>query len=152
MADEKGNPTKNSGPGDIVFDCPHCGKNLAIDARGAGLGIPCPACGRDIEVPIPEGVDITDIDRLGPMDTREPANGEEPARLPESPDEIRVMQTELEELRFRRRDFDKRQAAAAKELLALQQQVSDLRTALEQIEDTLKRLQAPASGDTQTLG
>lgn len=24
---------------DIVFDCPHCGHNLAIDYRGAGLQI-----------------------------------------------------------------------------------------------------------------
>ena len=26
---------------DIVFDCPHCGKNLVIDYRGAGLQINC---------------------------------------------------------------------------------------------------------------
>ena len=26
---------------DIVFDCPHCGHNLAIDYRGAGLQIEC---------------------------------------------------------------------------------------------------------------
>jgi len=47
---------------DIVFDCPHCGKSLAIDYRGAGLTIPCTDCGRTVEVPIPEGMDITDID------------------------------------------------------------------------------------------
>ena len=47
---------------DIIFDCPHCGKSLAIDYRGAGLTIPCTDCGRTVEVPIPAGMDITDID------------------------------------------------------------------------------------------
>jgi len=47
---------------DIVFDCPYCGKSLAIDYRGAGLSIPCSDCGRDVEVPIPEGMELTDID------------------------------------------------------------------------------------------
>jgi transcription elongation factor Elf1 len=49
-------------PTDIVFDCPHCGKSLAIDYRGAGLTIPCTDCGRDVEVPIPEGMEVSDID------------------------------------------------------------------------------------------
>jgi len=47
---------------DIVFDCPYCGKSLAIDYRGAGLSIPCSDCGRDVEVPIPDGMELTDID------------------------------------------------------------------------------------------
>ena len=47
---------------DIVFVCPHCGKSLAIDCRGAGLTIACSDCGKPVPVPIPEGVDITDID------------------------------------------------------------------------------------------
>jgi len=49
-------------PTDIVFDCPHCGKSLAIDCRGAGLVIPCTDCGQDVVVPIPEGMDLADID------------------------------------------------------------------------------------------
>ena len=47
---------------DIIFDCPHCGKSLAIDYRGAGLAIPCTDCGKEVEVPIPEGMELTDID------------------------------------------------------------------------------------------
>ena len=37
---------------DIVFDCPHCGHNLAIDYRGAGLQIECVNCGESVLVPI----------------------------------------------------------------------------------------------------
>ena len=36
---------------DIVFDCPHCGKNLVIDYRGAGLQINCS-----------DGMELNDLD------------------------------------------------------------------------------------------
>jgi hypothetical protein len=36
---------------DIIFDCPFCGKSLAIDQRGAGLMVPCSDCGRNVQVP-----------------------------------------------------------------------------------------------------
>jgi len=47
---------------DIVFDCPCCDKSLAIDCRGAGLTIVCPDCGNKIQVPIPENMEVSDID------------------------------------------------------------------------------------------
>ena len=47
---------------DIVFDCPHCGHNLAIDYRGAGLQINCVNCGESVLVPIPDGMKIDDLD------------------------------------------------------------------------------------------
>ena len=48
---------------DIVFDCPHCGHGLVIDNRGAGLVIACAGCGKPVQVPIPEGMDISDLDQ-----------------------------------------------------------------------------------------
>ena len=47
---------------DISFDCPNCGKNLVIDYRGAGLQINCSACGASVLVPIPEGMELHDLD------------------------------------------------------------------------------------------
>ena len=47
---------------DIVFDCPHCGKNLVIDYRGAGLQINCSECGETVLVPIPYGMELRDLD------------------------------------------------------------------------------------------
>lgn len=47
---------------DISFDCPHCGKNHVIDFRGAGLQINCSDCGKSILVPIPDGMELGDLD------------------------------------------------------------------------------------------
>ena len=47
---------------DIVFDCPHCGKNLVIDYRGAGLQINCSECGESVLVPSPDGMELHDLD------------------------------------------------------------------------------------------
>ena len=47
---------------DIVFDCPHCGHSLCIDYRGAGLQINCVECGEPVYVPIPDGMNISDLD------------------------------------------------------------------------------------------
>ena len=46
---------------DIVFDCPYCGHNLVIDYRGAGLQIQCAQCGQAVSVPIPEDMQIDDV-------------------------------------------------------------------------------------------
>lgn len=54
--------------GDILFDCPYCGKNMAIEAAGAGLMVPCAFCARLVQVPIPDvrtpavsiGIDLTE--------------------------------------------------------------------------------------------
>ena len=40
--------------GDILFDCPYCGKSMAIEAAGAGLMVPCAGCGRAVQIPIPD--------------------------------------------------------------------------------------------------
>ncbi len=38
---------------DINFDCPHCGHNLEVSERGAGLTVACPECAKNIKIPIP---------------------------------------------------------------------------------------------------
>ncbi|HVU26142.1 MAG TPA: hypothetical protein VHG71_00130 [Verrucomicrobiae bacterium] len=36
---------------DIIFDCPNCGQELAVDSAGAGTEIECPSCGETITIP-----------------------------------------------------------------------------------------------------
>src|SRR5947208_2662975 len=36
---------------DIIFDCPKCNQELAVDSAGAGSEISCPSCGEKIVIP-----------------------------------------------------------------------------------------------------
>jgi DNA-directed RNA polymerase subunit RPC12/RpoP/histone H3/H4 len=36
---------------DIIFDCPNCQQELAVDSTGAGTEIECPSCGETITIP-----------------------------------------------------------------------------------------------------
>ena len=36
---------------DIIFNCPKCDQELAVDSTGAGSEISCPACGEKIVIP-----------------------------------------------------------------------------------------------------
>ena len=46
---------------DVIFNCPKCEQELAVDSSGAGTEINCPNCGEAIVIPQPESV----ISRLG---------------------------------------------------------------------------------------
>ncbi|NLF23951.1 MAG: hypothetical protein GX590_12420 [Lentisphaerae bacterium] len=48
---------------DIVFDCPNCGHGLVINYRGAGLIINCAECNQPVQVPIPDGMELADLDQ-----------------------------------------------------------------------------------------
>jgi DNA-directed RNA polymerase subunit RPC12/RpoP len=37
---------------DIVFDCPNCSQELAVDSSGAGSEIQCPSCSETITIPM----------------------------------------------------------------------------------------------------
>ena len=50
-------------PSDIVFECPNCGHVIVIDYRGAGLMVNCPECNNAVEVPIPGGMNVSDLDK-----------------------------------------------------------------------------------------
>ena len=54
-------------PTDIIFECPQCGKSLAIDPRGIGLVIACPDCRTEVQVPAPQldEAELTDEDTGG---------------------------------------------------------------------------------------
>jgi hypothetical protein len=39
---------------DVIFNCPKCDQELAVDSSGAGSQIECPACGETLVIPEPE--------------------------------------------------------------------------------------------------
>lgn len=38
---------------DVIFNCPKCEQELAVDSSGAGTEIECPSCGESIVIPEP---------------------------------------------------------------------------------------------------
>ena len=41
---------------DVIFNCPKCEQELAVDSIGSGTEIQCPSCGETIVIPEPETV------------------------------------------------------------------------------------------------
>lgn len=100
-------------PNDIVFDCPHCGKSLAIDQRGAGLVVTCPDCSQPVQVPgLPPEVrrhvvgteqaaaaPTTSAKSVAELEEALGASHEKIARLVENLEEVRERRRMLEQLR-----------------------------------------------------
>ncbi len=94
---------------DIVFDCPHCNKSLAIDHRGAGMVITCPDCQQPVEVPgLPQGgnapapmpgADLPPDQRIASLEEALEGAQTKVERLVESLEEVRERRRYLETLR-----------------------------------------------------
>jgi DNA-directed RNA polymerase subunit RPC12/RpoP len=41
---------------DVIFNCPKCEQELAVDSSGSGTEIECPSCGESIVIPEPEAI------------------------------------------------------------------------------------------------
>lgn len=123
---------------DIIFDCPYCSKSLAIDYRGAGLSIPCSDCGKYVQVPIPEGMELTDIDS---------SEEEQEVRilnlrraLSASQFRIREMETEIQELQARRATLERTRSDTLKNVSRIQEQVEGIEDQLAAIAGGLREL------------
>ncbi len=129
---------------DIVFECPHCSKSLAIDSRGVGLLITCPDCGEEIEVPGAE---------------TEEADGKEQAV--EAPERIRVLSealaasqskivrlvNNLEELRARRLYLEKLRAENMARLDRLTQEMTVIQAAMDRMVEILQDAKSDSIAD-----
>lgn len=130
--------------GDIVFNCPYCGKSLAIAPEGAGLMVPCSECGKNVQVPIvndplPEGIPASgEMMELGETTTPEETIAQLDLALNLANQQIAQLLNEKETLLERRsylenlktehsRQFDR----MAEELASIQGAVDRLATHLE---------------------
>ena len=107
-ADDAEGAEEDIRPTDIVFDCPNCGHSLCIDYRGAGLQTHCVECGATVQVPIPEGMKLDDLD-LSPSElltqlfqTRKmlAKSEQQVVELTESIESLKLRRTELEKARM----------------------------------------------------
>jgi len=121
---------------DIVFDCPHCGKSLAIDYRGAGLTIPCTDCGKPVQVPIPEGMEVTDLDSSDEEQEIRILNLRRALSAAEQ--KIQLLAAEIEELTNRRDALEKVRTQNIYKFGMILEKTGAIQKALE---DCLKALQ-----------
>lgn len=109
MTDYNLNPDE-ANEGDILFECEHCGKSLAIDPRGAGLTVVCPDCGKETRVPTLEDTEEQTLvvaepagedhdGRMGKLTDSLAAAQAKIGRLVETIEELRERRNHLERLR-----------------------------------------------------
>jgi len=127
---------------DIVFDCPHCGKSLAIDYRGAGLMIPCTDCGKNVQVPIPEGMEITDVDISDEEKEARIVNLRRSIAASEM--RIKQLEAEVEELTVRRDQLEKVRAENMFRFGTILEKTGSIQKSLEEIAVSLHRISESA--------
>jgi transcription elongation factor Elf1 len=123
---------------DIVFDCPHCGKSLAIDYRGAGLTSPCTDCGKNVQVPIPEGMEITDIDSSEEEQEVRILNLRRSLASAEL--KIEQLSAEVEELTTRREMLEKVRISQISRFGIVMEKVAAIQKSLEDIQKALAKI------------
>ncbi len=128
---------------DIIFDCPHCGKSLAIDYRGAGLTIPCSDCGTEVQVPIPEGMELTDIDSTEEEQEIRILHLRNSLTAAES--RIAALEGELEEINERRKYLEASRTRNMRCFKTIREKTEVIGKALSQIADAIKEIDAGES-------
>lgn len=112
---------------DIFFECPHCGKSMAIDKRGMGLTIECPDCGGLVRVPTASEEKVNAPDSIN-MPTEALAEA-----LEESRKQIEELNEHVAKLTQRRDALDKITQAQKKRIEDLRHEFGNIQTALDQI-------------------
>lgn len=120
---------------DIVFNCPYCDKSLAIDCRGAGLTITCPDCSNKIQIPIPEGMDLTDIDSSDQEKEIRMIHMREILRT--SQNRILELESEVNDLLVRREGLEKLRSESQLRLDVISRETEVIQRSLARISEVL---------------
>lgn len=132
---------------DIVFDCPYCSKSLAIDYRGAGLSIPCSDCGKYVQVPIPDGMELADIDSSEEEQEMRILNLRR--ALSASQFRIRELETEIQELQTRRTTLERTRSDTLSNLSSIQEKVRLIEDQLAAIAGVVKEIVDVGGSDVE---
>ncbi|MBQ9726917.1 MAG: hypothetical protein IJ783_08055 [Kiritimatiellae bacterium] len=132
---------------DILFECPHCGKSLSIDPRGAGLVIRCTQCHEPVTVPIPDGMELDDFDATPEELSLQLLHARQTvSRLQEK---VRALEDEAAQLRAFRDDTMRRASDREDAMASFRKAV---RRALEAQADASRNLQEVAAAMDVALG
>ena len=141
---------------DILFECGQCGKSLAIDCRGAGLNIRCPHCDSELEVPIPEGFDLAELDKVisesagSDEDIKKTAPDAAAAALSGAAEQINLLKAELKTVRAQQQNSTLPNADVFKAAKAVHSQIDELRKSLDKLDELLNALPDGKAGDLHT--
>lgn len=123
---------------DVVFECPECGKSLAMDRRGAGLTIACPGCQTLVRVPVPQDVKLRPaVQTLASLAGGDSSVEELTDALKLS--ESRVLElTNLSELAAQRRELEKLRRDQAERMAKLRHEFTAIQESLDRISFVLE--------------
>lgn len=119
---------------DVVFECPYCGKSLAIDRRAAGMAIACPDCDEEVVVPptsqLPgeERVEMTPDQRIDSMSNA----------LQESHADIRRLSSHVSEVTKRRKYLEHLRASNMKRMELVAEELTVIQSAIDRIASILQ--------------
>ncbi len=134
---------------DIIFDCPHCAKSLAIDYRGAGLTIKCSDCGGDVQVPIPDGMELDDLDR--PLEDQELQIIQLRRSLLKAQDRIADLENAIEDLMVRRDALERDRSEQTLRLGSVLEKVGVIDAALKDINKALEAVSSLCRTDAPVV-
>ena len=120
--------------GDIIFECPECGKSLAIDPRGAGLMITCPDCDARIQVPFPEEDEVA----LEQSIEEAPPSADYAEALAASQQKVRDQMQALEAVSKRRDYLEKLRVENLECLRTIKQEMTIIQAAVDRITSAIQ--------------
>ena len=123
---------------DIVFECPHCGKSLAIDYRAAGLSIPCTDCGKLVVVPIPDGMEISDLDTTAEDQAAIVIHLRE--ALLDCQTRMRLLEAMVEDSKAWRKKNEQKESDNTKRFEQMAREIEIVRKSVDQINTALKSM------------
>lgn len=113
--------------GDIIFDCPECGKSLAIDPQGAGLVIVCPDCKTEVAVP-------GTVDEDPPQEAVEIPDASEAAEMLDAArGEIEALNRELAEANSRRMVLEHIRSGSIRRMEKVSDELAVIQSSLDRI-------------------
>lgn len=129
---------------DIVFECPHCTKSMAIDKRGSGLTISCPDCGELVRVPYRPGEEPDEDDEL---ESKEKTVEGLADRLKLTESKITQLATNMSELTEQRRELEKLRKEQQELLKKVRTEFLSIQSSLDRISFALEESDAAPPAD-----
>lgn len=124
---DKAATNENFTEDDIFFECPHCGKSMAIDKRGMGLTIECPDCGGLVRVPTESEANVESPDSVSiPQDALDEA-------LETGRKQIDALTEQVKRLTEGREALEKSQSSQKEILAELKQEFGNIQAALDRV-------------------